>query len=92
MPETDTLTFFEVIFDTGLSWKPNLENIETKAIQRFAVIKKKKTGEMSWGVNGPKRVKGQEFKTCASFTTMLLYPQRVKGQEFKTCASRYKAF
>lgn len=91
MPETDTLTFFEVIFDTGLSWKPNLENIETKAIQRFAVIKKKKLVKCPGESMVPKELK-DEFKTCASFTTMLLYPQRVKGQEFKTCASRYKAF
>ena len=40
LPQVETPTFHGAKLDTRLSWKPHIENMETKGIKELAVLKK----------------------------------------------------
>ena len=49
LPQVETPTFFGVKVDTRLSRKPHIEDMETKSIKKFAVLKK--LSGTHWGAN-----------------------------------------
>ena len=49
LPQVETPTFLGVKSDTSLSWKPHTEDMETKSINKLAVLKK--LCGTHWGAN-----------------------------------------